>query len=102
LAVDAAFHTLGTPIYVSSPSLKHANRGKADGFNRLMVAQDVGSAIKGPERGDIYFGTGDKAGRLAGVTKNKGSFFTLLPSPEPVAAQALERFTWPMIESAER
>ena len=102
LAVDTAFHTLGTPIYVSSPSLKHASPGKGDGFNRLMVAQDVGSAIKGPERGDIYFGTGDKAGRLAGVTKNKGTFFTLLPSPEPVAAQALERFTWPMIESAER
>ena len=36
-----------------------------------MVAQDVGSAIKGPERGDIYFGSGDAAGRLAGVTKHQ-------------------------------
>ena len=27
-----------------------------------MIAQDVGSAIKGPERGDIYFGSGDAAG----------------------------------------
>ena len=42
-----------------------------------MVAQDVGSAIKGPERGDIYFGSGDKAGRLAGVTKHPGNFFVL-------------------------
>ena len=32
-----------------------------------MIAQDVGSAIKGPERGDIYFGSGNEAGKLAGV-----------------------------------
>jgi membrane-bound lytic murein transglycosylase A len=54
----------------------------------LMIAQDVGSAIKGPERGDIYFGSGDEAGRLAGVTKQRGHFFVLLPD-----AAALERAT---------
>jgi peptidoglycan lytic transglycosylase A len=104
LAVDTAFHTLGTPIYVASPSLKHAtqNATKHGGFNRLMVAQDVGSAIKGPERGDIYFGSGAKAGKLAGITKNQGTFYALLPSPEPKAVQALERFTWPKIDRAGR
>jgi membrane-bound lytic murein transglycosylase A len=69
---------------VSSPSLKISAEG--DGFNRLMVAQDVGSAIKGAERGDIYFGSGEKAGRLAGSTQNAGSFFVLLPAPERKAA----------------
>jgi membrane-bound lytic murein transglycosylase A len=44
-----------------------------------MIAQDVGSAIKGPERGDIYFGTGDEAGRLAGMTKHTGMFLVFLP-----------------------
>ena len=48
-----------------------------------MVAQDVGSAIKGPERGDIYFGSGDKAGKLAGMTKHPGNFFVLLPASAP-------------------
>jgi membrane-bound lytic murein transglycosylase A len=100
LAVDTAYHTLGAPIYVAAPSLKHAT--KAGGFNRLMVAQDVGSAIKGPERGDIYFGTGDKAGRLAGITKNKGTFFALLPLPEQSAAQARERRPWQKTEKAAR
>ncbi len=104
LAVDTAFHTLGTPIYVSSPSLKHA--GKAGGFNRLMVAQDVGSAIKGPERGDIYFGSGDKAGRLAGITKNAGHFYALLPLSEQDAAEiragSPQRRSWQKIEKAER
>jgi membrane-bound lytic murein transglycosylase A len=78
LAVDTVFHALGTPVYVTSPSLKLG--GGEDGFHRLMIAQDVGSAIKGPQRGDIYYGSGDKAGRLAGTTKHEGSFFVLLPA----------------------
>jgi len=77
LAVDASVHTLGTPVYVHAPTLTHAS--KQGGFARLMIAQDVGSAIKGPERGDIYFGSGDAAGRLAGTTKHAGNFFVLLP-----------------------
>ncbi|MGE0054649.1 MAG: murein transglycosylase A [Hyphomicrobium sp.] len=80
LAVDTAYHALGVPIYVSAPTLKHATRNPS-GFNRLMIAQDVGSAIKGPERGDIFFGSGDKAGRIAGVTKHPGHFFVLEPAP---------------------
>jgi membrane-bound lytic murein transglycosylase A len=61
---------------------------KSGTFNRLMIAQDVGSAIKGPERGDIYFGSGDAAGRLAGVTKHAGKFFVLLPRPAAAEADA--------------
>ncbi len=80
LAVDAGTHAIGTPVYVSSPALTHASRTKKDGgFHRLMIAHDVGSAIRGPERGDIYFGSGEKAGKLAGVTKHPGRFFVLLP-----------------------
>ena len=60
LAVDAGVHALGSPVYVSAPKLTHA---PGQPFQRLMIAQDVGSAIKGPERGDIYFGSGDGGGR---------------------------------------
>ncbi|HRN88120.1 MltA domain-containing protein [Hyphomicrobium sp.] len=76
LAVDTGYHALGTPIYVSAPTLKP---GGERSFERLMIAQDVGSAIRGPERGDIYFGSGEDAGRLAGSTKHTGRFFVLLP-----------------------
>jgi len=76
LAVDTGFHALGTPVYVSAPTLMPWDGA---GFARLMIAQDVGSAIRGPERGDIYFGSGDDAGRLAGGTKHPGRFFVLLP-----------------------
>ena len=79
LAVDTAFHALGTPVYVTVPTLRPWG---AHSFQRLMIAQDVGSAIRGPERGDIYFGSGDEAGRLAGGTKHHGRFVLLLPKAQ--------------------
>lgn len=83
LAVDTAVQALGTPIFVSSPTLTHAARGRP--FQRLMIAQDVGSAIRGPERGDIYFGSGAHAGSLAGITKHAGRFYVLLPKAAAVS-----------------
>lgn len=85
LAVDTSFHAIGTPVYVSAPTLTHAAGAAGTGFKRLMIAQDVGSAIRGPERGDLYFGSGDQAGALAGVTKHPGSYFVLLPNAHPAA-----------------
>jgi membrane-bound lytic murein transglycosylase A len=76
LAVDATFHTLGTPIFVAAPHL--AVEGAP--FRRLMIAQDVGSAIKGPQRGDIFFGTGEAAGAIAGTTKAAAEFYILVPN----------------------
>ena len=85
LAVDTAFHRLGSPIFVDAPALRHG--GQRRPFRRLMVAQDVGSAIRGAERGDIYFGSGDIAAARAGITKPPGRFFVLLPraAPAPTA-----------------
>ncbi len=77
LAVDTVFHALGTPVFVDAPRLTHW--GAKQPFRRLMVAQDVGSAIRGPERGDIYFGSGERAGERAGITKHPGTFYVLLP-----------------------
>lgn len=81
LAVDTRFHAIGTPVYLSAPDITHVTADKRP-FQRLMVAQDVGSAIRGPERGDIYCGSGDKASRCAGITKHHGNFFVLLPRTE--------------------
>ncbi len=76
LAVDGSYHQLGLPIWLEVGSLSH--HGK-QGFRQLMIAQDVGSAIKGPARGDIFWGSGDHAGRIAGGTKHNGRFTVLLP-----------------------
>lgn len=77
LAVDPRFHDLGTPVYIDAPTLPQTGGGT--GLARLAIAQDVGSAIKGPVRGDLYFGSGDEAGRLAGGTKHPVTFYVLRP-----------------------
>jgi membrane-bound lytic murein transglycosylase A len=85
LAIDTSYYALGTPIFVDAPDITHATKNGT--FRQLMIAHDVGSAIKGPERGDIYFGSGDEAGRLAGVTKQEGRFIVLLPVDHPMERQ---------------
>jgi membrane-bound lytic murein transglycosylase A len=76
LAVDAHYHRLGLPVFVTADELM-SEGGRP--FRRLMIAQDVGSAIKGPERGDIFWGTGEAAGAIAGVTRHGARFHVLLP-----------------------
>tara|TARA_R110002051_G_scaffold38640_5_gene82009 strand:- start:16007 stop:17041 length:1035 start_codon:yes stop_codon:yes gene_type:complete len=71
IAVDPAFTELGTPVWVEK-------EGAAPMY-RLMVAQDTGSAIKGAQRADIFYGTGDAAGRKAGRIKDGGRMIRLLP-----------------------
>jgi membrane-bound lytic murein transglycosylase A len=73
LAVDNRFHAYGTPLYIVGQM--------ADGapFDRLMIAQDSGSAIRGAVRGDIYWGIGDAAEARAGAMKMKGRMFALIP-----------------------
>ena len=51
----------------------------AKSFARLMIAQDTGSAILGEARADLYFGSGESAGALAGGIRHEGRFFALLP-----------------------
>lgn len=77
LAVDPRHHQLGLPIWVRAPDLKDEN---GLSFNRLMIAQDTGSAIRGPVRGDIFWGTGADAGHLAGSTKDICDFYILIPN----------------------
>ena len=49
-------------------------------LHRLVVAQDTGSAIKGPIRADIFFGHGDKAVYLANNTSFPGRYYVLIPT----------------------
>jgi len=76
LAVDTEYHRLGTPVFVTADQLATEH---GEPFRRLMIAQDAGSAIRGPERGDIFWGTGEAAGAIAGNTRHSARFFVLLP-----------------------
>lgn len=68
LAVDPAHIPLGTPVWI-----------EFEGQSRLCVAQDIGSAIKGPNRGDLYCGTGADAGLRAGSLNAEVTMTLLLP-----------------------
>jgi membrane-bound lytic murein transglycosylase A len=76
VAVDRLLHTFGTPFYIDALTLT-AFDGKP--FRRLMIAQDTGSAITGPARGDLFAGSGDAAGEIAGVVRNAADFYALVP-----------------------
>jgi membrane-bound lytic murein transglycosylase A len=45
---------------------------------RFVLNQDTGGAIRGPQRADYYFGTGDRAGGLAGYMNRPGRLFFLV------------------------
>ena len=77
LAVDRNIHTFGFPFFVRSQTLTRIDNGKP--FARLMLALDTGTAIVGPARGDIFTGSGDAAGELAGAVRNAADFYILIP-----------------------
>jgi membrane-bound lytic murein transglycosylase A len=77
LAVDRLIHTFGVPFFIASDSLTSIDGGRP--FRRLMLALDTGSAIVGPARGDLFTGSGDEAGRLAGAVRNAADFFIFIP-----------------------
>jgi membrane-bound lytic murein transglycosylase A len=73
LAVDRLVHTFGTPVFVNADAVDGAP------WSRLMIAQDTGSAIVGPSRGDLFMGSGSKAGDRAGAVRSPADFVLLVP-----------------------
>ena len=73
VAMDDSIYTLGLPVYIST------NLSDGRKFQRLMVAQDTGSAIRGWIRADIFFGKGDEAYQFAHGQHAQGQMFILMP-----------------------
>ena len=77
IAVDR-FHEYCTPFFIEA-NLPIESAEPLSAFRRLMIAQDTGSAIVGPARADLYWGTGDAAARIASRIRHPGRFVMLLP-----------------------
>ncbi len=77
IAVDRT-HVYGTPFFIAA-NLPAESTNAGAPFRRLMIAQDTGSAIVGPARADLYWGSGDAAGRIAGRVRHSGRFVMLIP-----------------------
>lgn len=86
LAVDRAIWPYGLPFYVAA-DLPWQDEA-ATPFQRVAVAADTGSAIIGPTRADIFFGTGDAAGALAGGVRHPGTLYVLWPKPLAAPSRA--------------
>lgn len=87
MAVDRQTIPLGLPVYLSTtwPSSEKP-------LNRLMLAQDVGGAIKGIIRGDFFWGFGSSAAKYAGSMKQRGRMWVLFPnSMEPTIFKTASR-----------
>jgi membrane-bound lytic murein transglycosylase A len=77
MAVDRLRHIFGAAFYVVAPSVDF---GDDKPFQRLMIAQDTGSAIVGNARGDLFTGSGFAAGEIAGRIKAEADFYLLMPN----------------------
>ncbi len=88
LAVDPRFIPLGVPIWLDAKE----RFDQREAVRRLVVAQDTGGAIKGPIRGDLFWGAGSVAGERAGRMNARGSYWLLLP--RVVAARVIQDEAW--------
>ncbi|MFL9583800.1 murein transglycosylase A [Stenotrophomonas sp. AB1(2024)] len=73
VAVDRTVVPLGSLLWLST------TRPDGTPVVRPVAAQDTGGAIAGEVRADLYWGTGDAAGKLAGDMKQKGNLWLLWP-----------------------
>ena len=80
LAVDRKYIPLGAPLWLETtyPKVRQSKLEKP--FDRIMIAQDVGGAIKGAVRGDVFFGSDKQAELYAWYMKNMGRYFILVPN----------------------
>ncbi len=74
IAVDALTTPLGAPVFLSTTSPLSSRP-----LNRLVLAQDTGTAIKGAVRADFFWGFGDEAGQSAGRMRQSGRMWILYP-----------------------
>jgi membrane-bound lytic murein transglycosylase A len=79
LAVDRHIWSYGLPFWLEG--VVPAGADRSEPLARLMIAQDTGSAIVGPARGDVFMGSGAEAGTRAGLLRHPARFVVLRPKP---------------------
>ena len=73
MAVDKSYIPLGSIMWLETVG------PDKESIHKLVMAEDVGSAIKGGIRGDYFWGHGEKALSCAGRMNSAGRYFILLP-----------------------
>ncbi|MBN6714738.1 MltA domain-containing protein [Pseudomonas capsici] len=78
VAIDRKVIPLGSLLWLST------TRPDGSSLIRPVAAQDTGGAIAGEVRADLFWGTGEEAGHLAGDMKQKGNIWLLWPKDKPL------------------
>ncbi|MEH6545797.1 MAG: MltA domain-containing protein, partial [Sneathiella sp.] len=80
LAVDRKWFPLGVPVFLETEVSTTDEADLPRSFRKLMMAQDTGGAIRGPVRGDVFWGYGDHAYEMSGGMKSDGKLWIFLPN----------------------
>ena len=79
IAVDRSHYPYGLPVWLETKIPLAAGDYRGVDQQLLVITQDTGKAIRGPNRADLYFGSGKDAGDRAGVMKHTARWTVLLP-----------------------
>jgi membrane-bound lytic murein transglycosylase A len=87
IATDQSFFPKGALAYMEFPKPVFADETSIEptGWettSRFVLDQDTGGAIRGPYHVDLYWGSGKEAARYAGVMKERGHLYYLVPKDE--------------------
>lgn len=82
LAVDRSYIPLGSMMWLETT----APNGQP--LNKMVMAEDVGAAIKGGVRGDYFWGHGEEALEQAGRMNTQGRYYILIPKNTEVKTYA--------------
>ena len=80
MAVDPTITPYGTPVWIDTRRPVYRKPGATETYRHLMIAQDAGAAIKGPARGDVFYGNGTQAADWAGRMNSEGRAIVLVPN----------------------
>ncbi|MCU0884273.1 MAG: MltA domain-containing protein, partial [Beijerinckiaceae bacterium] len=80
VAADRTIWPYGLPLWLDG-ALPLPQRGLSEPLQRLTIIQDTGSAIVGAARFDLFYGSGEAAGFVAGLTRHDVSATVLWPRP---------------------
>ena len=89
IAIDHRLFPSAALAFITLPAPVISDQGKIEKWERtagFVLAQDAGSAIKGPGRVDLFWGHGEQAELSAGNLKHPGNlYFLVLKETKQVA-----------------
>ena len=96
IATDRTYFPKGTLAYLefSKPVFEDETSIEPLSYlptSRYVIDQDTGGAIRGPYRVDLFWGRGKESGRYAGVMKNWGHLYYIVPKDDFIKELRLEK-----------